>query len=536
MSGFDDGGGVFAPADNFTSDEDSSFTSRSTYSRSTARSDSDEAAAPAAAPVSIDDSDDELISNSRRSRRSDRGASSIERTSSKKISLDMEDFSESELSGADDDDDLNSSRSHGSGRHSHGAFASGSDLSDLDDMDGGSDDEDSLLSYERTQPATRPLPALRVELAERKPSLDTTLTGPPGTVAPRYHLLKLPRMVHFAPAPYNEAFYMGTPFRVLTGPDSAPEVQEQNSRTSVIGMAINPDFATSKTLVANTVRWRHGASGRKESNARFVRWDDGTQGVFIGQQYFEAPSKLTAEQMHLYTRSPAPAPAASPGPKAGPKSFLFTFPLATNYSMNPTRMPTLPPAMFSLPKKDVPSDITVTSAVLSLSAQSDSAPAASGRSSKKSRAQRQPRETALLGKPVGAGRARSGRRANDDLDGFIATDSEDESADFTSDDEGYGSRGSAKRRRSGSSSRTVAAKKKKASSSSSSRKRRRDRYHSDSSESDFSEDEMDDFSTDQSSDEASFSSDSDDDVDYEDSRSGGRRSSASHSSRKRSRR
>ena len=44
----------------------------------------------------------------------------------------------------------------------------------------------------------------------------------------------------------------------------------------------------------NKARWRRGESGNITSNARFVKWSDGTCGVYIGEQYYDLDANSTA--------------------------------------------------------------------------------------------------------------------------------------------------------------------------------------------------------------------------------------------------
>ncbi|KAJ1653818.1 Paf1 complex component [Dispira simplex] len=61
------------------------------------------------------------------------------------------------------------------------------------------------------------------------------------------------------------------------------------------------DLNSVKLKVENTIRWRRVKGHRVESNARFVRWSDGTMSLVLGNEYFDAVLKPSNPQQHILT-------------------------------------------------------------------------------------------------------------------------------------------------------------------------------------------------------------------------------------------
>ena|SRR3990167_3987484 len=47
----------------------------------------------------------------------------------------------------------------------------------------------------------------------------------------------------------------------------------------------------------NKARWKRTEEGKISSNARFVKWSDGTFGIYIGEEYHELNANTTANAM-----------------------------------------------------------------------------------------------------------------------------------------------------------------------------------------------------------------------------------------------
>lgn len=59
--------------------------------------------------------------------------------------------------------------------------------------------------------------------------------------------------------------------------------------------------------VENTIRWRHAKDDEgadiKESNARVVRWSDGTMSLLLGAEVFDIhKTKIDGEHNHLFVQ------------------------------------------------------------------------------------------------------------------------------------------------------------------------------------------------------------------------------------------
>ena len=58
----------------------------------------------------------------------------------------------------------------------------------------------------------------------------------------------------------------------------------------------------------NVVRWRFNAAGEAESNARFVRWSDGSLQLQLGGETLDvAPVDISKDNAHLFARVAPPA-------------------------------------------------------------------------------------------------------------------------------------------------------------------------------------------------------------------------------------
>ena len=52
--------------------------------------------------------------------------------------------------------------------------------------------------------------------------------------------------------------------------------------------------------VLKKVRWRFTIDNNVESNAKLVKWDDGSYGIYVGEKYYDIAGESPANQM-VYT-------------------------------------------------------------------------------------------------------------------------------------------------------------------------------------------------------------------------------------------
>ncbi len=69
-----------------------------------------------------------------------------------------------------------------------------------------------------------------------------------------------------------------------------------------------PDHNQIRAFDHNVVRWRYDAAGNAESNARFVRWSDGSLQLQVGTETLDVtPVDVSRDNGHLFVRVPPPA-------------------------------------------------------------------------------------------------------------------------------------------------------------------------------------------------------------------------------------
>ncbi|KAI6234740.1 hypothetical protein M3Y99_00763400 [Aphelenchoides fujianensis] len=85
-------------------------------------------------------------------------------------------------------------------------------------------------------------------------------------------------------------------------------------------LSIDPtpfDERTYQLEVENTIRWRNvhdpeTGEVKRESNAKIVKWSDGTMSLYMGAEIFEIQDQPSLANIHLYTRLDANLTAQSP--------------------------------------------------------------------------------------------------------------------------------------------------------------------------------------------------------------------------------
>jgi len=48
------------------------------------------------------------------------------------------------------------------------------------------------------------------------------------------------------------------------------------------------------------IRWRFNHDNKIETNAKLVKWEDGSYGIYVGEKYYDIEGESTANQM-IYT-------------------------------------------------------------------------------------------------------------------------------------------------------------------------------------------------------------------------------------------
>ncbi|KAJ1735733.1 Paf1 complex component [Coemansia biformis] len=153
-----------------------------------------------------------------------------------------------------------------------GSASERSDHSDGERMDDAADDEDEGRVQVRVMSA-------RVPVLPR-----------PHSSSGRYILARTPNLMQLEPTPFSAAAYQ-----------DLLEEEHRVAETHGFQSAVTPDLAAAaESIIANTVRWRRvagpGGAVRRESNARLVRWSDGSTTVVIGGGVPEVHS-ISVEQL-----------------------------------------------------------------------------------------------------------------------------------------------------------------------------------------------------------------------------------------------
>ncbi|KAI9477341.1 Paf1 complex component [Coemansia sp. RSA 989] len=139
----------------------------------------------------------------------------------------------------------------------------------------GSDEE--MSDHHRDQTETR----------ERLLSTTIPKLPLPQSVDGRFVVARAPNILQLNPTPFTAEGYQD----IL---QEEHEIAEKHGYRS----AVTPALASAaENVIANTIRWRQAAGGRKrESNARLVRWSDGSTTILIGGTTPEVYS-ISSEQL-----------------------------------------------------------------------------------------------------------------------------------------------------------------------------------------------------------------------------------------------
>ncbi|XP_065835273.1 RNA polymerase-associated protein LEO1-like isoform X1 [Oscarella lobularis] len=142
-----------------------------------------------------------------------------------------------------------------------------------------SDDVFRDLDDDSQAVAARPPSPTRINID--MPQLDAHLP-------PELYFVKLPNFLSVEPRPFDGATYMDEV--------EDDEMLDEEGRTRL------------KLKVENTIRWRsvkdENGDEMKESNARIVRWSDGSMSLLLGNEVFDIHRQqlMTNDHSHLYLR------------------------------------------------------------------------------------------------------------------------------------------------------------------------------------------------------------------------------------------
>ncbi|XP_059420719.1 RNA polymerase-associated protein LEO1-like [Carassius carassius] len=137
------------------------------------------------------------------------------------------------------------------------------------------DAEDGL---EGDQPEEEPVPETRIEVEIPKVSTD---------LGSELYFVKLPNFLSVEPRPFDPQYYEDE--------FEDEEMLDEEGRTRL------------KLKVENTIRWRtrrdEEGSEIKESNARIVKWSDGSMSLHLGNEVFDVyKAPLQGDHNHLFIR------------------------------------------------------------------------------------------------------------------------------------------------------------------------------------------------------------------------------------------
>ena len=99
----------------------------------------------------------------------------------------------------------------------------------------------------------------------------------------KLYLVRLQNILRFQPRPFDPTTY---------DPDEDAVTRDETSADAAF-----------KGGVANIVRWREGPGGERQSNARVVKWSDGSMTLYVGNEALNAQQISVPEgSTHLYTK------------------------------------------------------------------------------------------------------------------------------------------------------------------------------------------------------------------------------------------
>jgi len=148
----------------------------------------------------------------------------------------------------------------------------GSDEDKNSEEENSDDNRNNIISRERSRSRSRSRSESRSRSGSRSPSLEKKIVSidvsianlePPSTDNSNIYLAKLPNFLDIEPEPFDPLTYKG--------------VEEEEAR-----------------LRENVIRWRYKKDknnnylpDQKESNARFIKWSDGSLSLLLGDEMFE---------------------------------------------------------------------------------------------------------------------------------------------------------------------------------------------------------------------------------------------------------
>ncbi|CAG0895260.1 unnamed protein product [Cyprideis torosa] len=119
-----------------------------------------------------------------------------------------------------------------------------------------------------------------------------------------FHFVRFPNFLSVETRPFDEATFEDEL-------DEEEQLDEEGRQRSGLTHHFFTKMKSSlckqlKLKVENTIRWRHAfddeGNAIKESNARLVKWSDGSRSLVLGDEYFDVYVSRLHEQNHLYIR------------------------------------------------------------------------------------------------------------------------------------------------------------------------------------------------------------------------------------------
>ncbi|KAF6130928.1 hypothetical protein HJG60_007873 [Phyllostomus discolor] len=158
---------------------------------------------------------------------------------------------------------------------------------DIDDISSESDDDNQLLIPGQLADVHRSPQGQREEVPISEARMEIEIPHFNSDLGNELYFVKLPKFLSIEPKPFDPQYYED---------EFADEkVLDEEERTRL------------KIKVENTIRWRarRDAAGNeiKESNARIVKWSDGSLSLHLGSEVFDVyKAPLQGNHTHLFVR------------------------------------------------------------------------------------------------------------------------------------------------------------------------------------------------------------------------------------------
>ncbi|KAM5340244.1 RNA polymerase-associated protein LEO1-like [Glossophaga mutica] len=158
---------------------------------------------------------------------------------------------------------------------------------DIDDISSESDDDNQLLSPAQPADVHRLPQGQRKEVPISEARMEIEIPHFNSDLGNELYFVKLPKFLSIEPKPFDPQYYED---------EFADEkVLDEEERTRL------------KIKVENTIRWRahrdEAGNEIKESNARIVKWSDGSLSLHLGSEVFDVyKAPLQGNHTHLFVR------------------------------------------------------------------------------------------------------------------------------------------------------------------------------------------------------------------------------------------